>query len=135
MGFVKTRFGKLSDELIINVWFISFFVFWSKWQRNEKNQLSFSGKMRIFYTENKQTGQPIFFVFGHFDRKTKTGMNRTKINWLISKWMMYRNSVPVVKYVHLSIHVCCCSYHHFLSWGLFRHFLDFWVFRWGNDFQ
>ena len=27
--------------------------------------------MRIFYTENKQTGQLIFFVFGHFDQKTK----------------------------------------------------------------
>ena len=33
--------------------------------------------MRIFYTENKQTGQLIFFVFGHFDQKTKNGMNRT----------------------------------------------------------
>ena len=27
--------------------------------------------MRIFYTENKQTGQLIFFIFGHFDQKTK----------------------------------------------------------------
>ena len=33
--------------------------------------------MRIFYTENKQTGQLIFFVFGHFDQKTKNEMNRT----------------------------------------------------------
>jgi hypothetical protein len=27
--------------------------------------------MRIFDTENKQTGQLIFFIFGHFDKKTK----------------------------------------------------------------
>ena len=27
--------------------------------------------MRIFYAENKQTGQLIFFVFGHFDQNTK----------------------------------------------------------------
>ena len=36
--------------------------------------------MRIFYTENKQTGQLIFLSFGHFDQKTeKNGMNRTLI--------------------------------------------------------
>jgi hypothetical protein len=39
-------------------------------QKKRKNQLSFSGKIRIFYTENKQTGQLIFFLSGHFDQKT-----------------------------------------------------------------
>ena len=33
-----------------------------------------------FHSENKQTGQLIFFVFGHFDRKTKNGMNQTKLD-------------------------------------------------------
>ena len=47
--------------------------------QNEKDQLSFSGKMWIFYKENKQTGQLIFFVFGYFDQKPKNGMNRTYI--------------------------------------------------------
>ena len=28
--------------------------------------------MRIYYTENKQTGQLIFFAFGNFDKKPKT---------------------------------------------------------------
>ena len=28
---------------------------------------SFLGKMLFFYTENKQTGQLIFFTFGHFE--------------------------------------------------------------------
>ena len=62
------------------VWFISFFVFrfLVKVTKKRKNQLSFSGKMLIFYTEIKQTGQLIFFVFGHFDQKTKNGMKRTK---------------------------------------------------------
>ena len=27
--------------------------------------------MQIFYTKNKQTGQLILFVFGHFDQKPK----------------------------------------------------------------
>ena len=51
------------EELYIDgcsfVGFIPFYVFWS----NEKNQLSFSGKMQIFYTESKQTGQLIIFRF------------------------------------------------------------------------
>ena len=38
--------------------------------------MCFSGKMQIF-TENKLTEQLIFFIFGHFDPKTKDGMNLT----------------------------------------------------------
>ena len=44
---------------------------WSIDQRNEKNQPSFSGKMRIFYTENKQTGQPIFSLLIVLTKKQK----------------------------------------------------------------
>ena len=39
------------------------FRFLVKVTKIRKNQLSFSGKMRIFYTENKQTGQ---LIFSHF---------------------------------------------------------------------
>ena len=48
--------------LVSYVGFISFFVFGFlvKVTKIQKNQLSFSGKMLIFYTENKQTGQLIF---------------------------------------------------------------------------
>ena len=53
------------------------FLFLVTLTKKRTNQLSFSGKIRIFYKENKQTGQLIFFVFGHFDQKTKNGMNRT----------------------------------------------------------
>jgi hypothetical protein len=45
-----------------------------------KNQLSFSGKMRIFYTEDKQTGQLIFpfLVILTKNRKTENRMNLTQ---------------------------------------------------------
>jgi hypothetical protein len=43
-------------------------------KKEKKN--CFSGKMRIFYTENKQKTAD-FFIFGHFDQKTKNGMNPT----------------------------------------------------------
>ena len=52
-------------------WVHSIFSFFGHFDQNQKNHLSFSGKVRIFYTENKQIGQLIFFVFGHFDQKTK----------------------------------------------------------------
>ena len=42
-----------------------------------KNPLAFYGKICIFYTENKQTGQQISSVFGQSDQKTKNGMNQT----------------------------------------------------------
>ena len=51
------------------MWGSFHFSFFGQSDQNMKK--SFSGKMRIFYTENKQTGQLIFFVFGHFDQKTK----------------------------------------------------------------
>jgi hypothetical protein len=42
-----------------------------------------------FFTENKQTVQLIFFVFGHFDRKTKNEMTNSQgRKWLPnSEWV------------------------------------------------
>ena len=62
------------------VGFISFFVFHFlvTLTKKRKNQLSFSGKVWICYTENKQTGQLIFLILVT-DQKTKNGMNRTII--------------------------------------------------------
>ena len=79
--FVFRKIGCSYELNEIIVGFIPFFVFrfLVKVTKKQKNQLSFSGKMRIFYTENKQTGQLNFFAFGHFDQKTKNEMNRTII--------------------------------------------------------
>ena len=63
----------------------SFFTFWScflvKVTKKRKIQLSFSGKMRIFYTENTQTGQLIFLILVTLtkNKKTENQMNRTYI--------------------------------------------------------
>ena len=53
--------------------FISFFVFrfLVKVTKKGKNQLSFSGKMRTFPTENKQTGQLIFSFLVTLNEKRK----------------------------------------------------------------
>jgi hypothetical protein len=37
--------------------------------------------MLIFYTENKQTGQLIYFVFGHFDQKKKNDKQNEPNNY------------------------------------------------------
>ena len=62
---------------------IPFFVlrFLFKVTKKQKNQLSCSDKMRIFYTENKQTGQLIFLFLVTLTKKQKTenGMNQTFI--------------------------------------------------------
>ena len=69
-----TGFGQIETlDLFTCVWFIPFLVFFVKVilvkvTKKRKKQLSFSGKMQIFYTENKQAD---FSVFGHFDQKTK----------------------------------------------------------------
>ena len=51
------KWNEITDEklsfLLSGSFHFSFFVFWSKWPKNKKNQLSFSGKMR-------QTGQVTF---------------------------------------------------------------------------
>ena len=54
-----------------------FLFFGQSDQKNEKDQLSFSGKMWIFYKENKQTGQLIFSFLATLTKKTNNGMNRT----------------------------------------------------------
>ena len=74
------------DKIDLYVEIIPFFVFrfLVKVTKKGKNQLSFSGKMQIFYTENKQTGQLIFFWFLVTltkKRKTKNGMNSTLTFW------------------------------------------------------
>ena len=50
------------EKLVTSVKFIPFFVFLFlvTLTKKRKKQLSFSAKMQIFYTENKQTGQLIF---------------------------------------------------------------------------
>ena len=73
-------------------WFFRCLVILTK---KRKNKLSFSGKMRIFYTENKQTGQLIFFVFGHFDQNTKN-----------EKWTQHLYKLFEKKNTWW---VCCCS--------------------------
>ena len=45
------------------------FRFWVKVTEKRKNQLSFSGKMSILYTENKQTGQLISSFFVTLNKK------------------------------------------------------------------
>ena len=52
------------------------------WIFYTENQLSFSGKMRIFYTENKQTGQLIFLFLVTLTKKQKmkNELNRTKVH-------------------------------------------------------
>ena len=64
----------------INVGFIPFFVFWSV-TKKQKNQLSFSVKMRIFYPENKQTGQLIFSFLVTLTKKRK-------MEWTRQKWSL-----------------------------------------------
>ena len=44
--------------------------------------------MRIFYTENKQTGQLIFFVFGHFDQNTKNE------KWTKHFYKLFEKKIP-----------------------------------------
>jgi hypothetical protein len=72
------------------VWFIPFFVFGQIDKTPPKNQLSFSGKVRIFYSENKETAQLIFsfLVTLTYQRKNEKwnepdnieNLNQTKIN-------------------------------------------------------
>ena len=59
----------------------SIFCFLVKMTKKWKNQLSFSGKIQIFYTENKQTGQLIFFDFGYFDKNNE----KRKMEWTRQK--------------------------------------------------
>ena len=72
----RKRNERKSWELTVwNVRFISFFFFGQSDQNTKK---SFSGKMRIFYTENKETGHLIFFRFWSLTkkRKMKNGMEK-----------------------------------------------------------
>ena len=46
-------------------------IFFVMVTNKRKNKLPFSIKSAIFFTENKQTRQLIFFVFAHFDQNTK----------------------------------------------------------------
>ena len=58
------------ESLYCYVWFISFFVVWSKWPKTKKSAVLFVYflyKKSTFYL--KMTAD--FFIFGHFDQKTK----------------------------------------------------------------
>ena len=48
-----------------------FFVFWSKWPKMKKISCQFQAKCGFFHTKNEETWQLNFFVFVHFDQKTK----------------------------------------------------------------
>ena len=64
-------FFTLRIMLETNVEFISFFRLLVTVTKKRKNQPSFSGKMRISYTEHKQTGQLIFSFLVTLTKKRK----------------------------------------------------------------
>ena len=86
-------------KVLIYVEFIAFLAFCIlvKVTKKRKNQLSFSGKMRIFCTENKQTGQLIFpfWSLWPINEKRKMGWTGQKfqfllpyLNFSLVLWMM-----------------------------------------------
>ena len=60
----------------------SIFCFLVKMTKKRKNQLSFSGKIQIFYTENKQTGQLIFLFLVTLTKKRKMEWTGHKLTFL-----------------------------------------------------
>ena len=93
------------------------FLFFGQNDQKRKNQLSFSSNMRIFYTENKQTGQLIFFIFDHFDQKTKNKewnepdirKNLAAVDWFFKNSLKYlRTWIRTKQYAYRP--VCFCLF-------------------------
>ena len=98
-----------------------FFVF--TLTKKLENQLSFSGKMHFFYTENKQTGQLMFFlVLVTLTKKwkMKNGMNWTLEFWrfsLLKIWVLWFSKVQIVNSRQLWINLKV-SFRFIREWSL-----------------